>query len=185
MEKLKLKNGEIRYRESYRLGNKKINSPSFKRITDAKIWKARIETEKFAKLAQGENYFEVQNVFFADYANKWLETYVRAHCVLRTYQGYESYLRAHLLPRFGKMYLRDIKEDHGLELLNDLKKTHTTKGILNIWQVMKAILLRARREKIILFDPWENIQRPKQDIRQDSFWIRDEISQFLRANTGS
>lgn len=183
MEKLKLKNGEIRYRESYRIGSKKINGPCFKKITDARTWKARIETEKFSKLAQGEHYQEIQNVLFSDYANKWLETYVRAHCVHRTYQGYDSYLRAHLLPRYGKMFLRDITEDHGLELMNDLKKTHTTKGILNIWQVMKAILLRARREKLILCDPWENIQRPKQDIRQDAFWIRDEITQFLRTNT--
>ena len=176
MEKVKLQDGTFRYRESYRLDNKKINGPSFKRITDAKTWKARIETEKFAKLAQGKNYFEVQNVLFADYANKWLVNYVLAHCVFRTYQGYDSYLRAHLLPRYGKMYLRDINEDHGLELMNSLKKTHTTKGILNIWQVMKTILLRARREKLILCDPWENIQRPKQDIRQDAFWIRDKIT---------
>jgi len=53
------------------------------------------------------------------------------------------------------------------------------KGILGIWQVMKAILLRARKEKLIPFDPFENIQRPKQDLRQNSFWIRDEITQFL------
>ena len=48
---------------------------------------------------------------------------------------------------------------------------------------MKAILLRARKEKLIPCDPFENIQRPRQDLRQDSFWIRDEINQFLRPNT--
>jgi integrase len=48
---------------------------------------------------------------------------------------------------------------------------------------MKAILLRARKEKLIPCDPFENIQRPKLDLRQDSFWIKDEITQFLRPNT--
>jgi len=183
MEKIKRKDGSIRYREAYYVGNKKINSPYFTKISDAKTWKARVETERLARLARGEHYFEVQNVLFSDYSKKWLETYVRANCVFRTYQGYEGILRAHLLPRFGKMFLREITEEHGLALLNDLKLTHKPKGILGIWQVMKAILLRARKEKLIPFDPFENIQRPKQDLRQDAFWIRGEITQFLRANT--
>jgi len=183
MEKFKIKSGEFRYRESVYIGNKKINSPSFKRVTDAKAWKARMETEKFARLAHGENFVEQQNVLFADFANKWLSNYVKVNCVYRTYQGYESYLRAHLLPRFGSMNLRDIKEEHGLQLLSELKKTHTPKGVLNIWQVMKAVLLKARKERLINNDPWENIQRPKLDLRQDTFWVRDEINQFLRANT--
>lgn len=183
MEKIKLKSGELRYRESIYIGNKKINGPSFKRITDAKIWKSRLETEKYAKLAQGENYFAVQNVLFGDYATKWLETYVKAQCVLRTYQGYDSCLRAHLLPRFKSLNLRDIKEEHGLQLMNDLKLTHAPRGILGIWTVMKTILLKARKEKLIPFDPFENIVRPKLDLREDSFWVRDEITQFLRPNT--
>lgn len=183
MEKFKIKNGEYRYRESIYIGYKKINSPSFKRITDAKAWKARMETEKFSKLAHGENYFEQQNILFSDFAKRWLETTVKVKVVHRTYQGYESYLRVHLLPRFGKMFLRDIKEEHGNQLLSELKKTHTAKGIHNIWQVMKAVLLKARRDKLISCDPWENLQRPKLDLKEDTYWIRDEINQFLRANT--
>ena len=150
MEKIKLKDGSVRYRESYYIGNKKISGPCFKKVTDAKTWKSRVETERLSKLSQGEHYFEIQNVLFEDYANKWLDTYVKANCVERTFQGYESNLRAHLLPRFGKMFLRDITEEHGLVLMTDLKKTHKPKGILNIWQVMKAILLRARKEKLII-----------------------------------
>lgn len=182
MEKIKRKDGSIRYREAYYLGNKKINGPYFTKITDAKMWKSRVETERLSKLARGEHYFEIKNVLFSDYAEKWLETYVKANCVFRTYQGYAGNLRAHLLPRFGKMHLRDITEEHGLIFMAELKESHKAKGILNIWQVMKAILLRARREKLISCDPFENIQRPRPDLRQDSFWIRDEINQFLRPN---
>jgi integrase len=183
MEKIKLKDGSVRYRESYYYGNKKINGPCFKKVTDAKTWKSRVETERLSKLSQGEHYFEIQNVLFGDYANKWLDTYVKANCVFRTHQGYEGVLKAHLLPRFEKISLRDITEEQGLLLMNDLRRTHNPKGVLNIWQVMKAILLRARKEKLIPCDPFENIQRPKLDLRQDSFWIKDEITQFLRPNT--
>lgn len=183
MEKIKRKDGSIRYREAYYIGNKKINGPYFTKITDAKMWKGRVETERLARLAKGEHYFEVQNVLFSDYAEKWLENYVKVNCVQKTYQSYSSIIRAHLLPRFGKLFLRDINEDHGLRLMADLKKTHNPKGMLNIWQVVKSILIKARKEKLIPCDPFENIQRPRQDLRQDSFWIRDEITQFLRGNT--
>ena len=74
MEKIKLKDGSVRYRECYYLGIKKINGPCFKKITDAKTWKSRVETERLSKLSQGEHYFEIQNVLFGDYANKWLDT---------------------------------------------------------------------------------------------------------------
>lgn len=103
-------------------------------------------------------------------------THVKANCVQRTYQGYQSNIRAHLLPRFGKLYLRDITEEHGLMLMSDLKLTHKPKGILNVWNTVKGILIKARKEKLIPCDPFENIQRPKDDLKQEAFWIRDEIT---------
>lgn len=182
MEKIKRKDGTFRYREAYYIGNKKINGPYFKKISDAKTWKNRVETEKLSRLAKGEHYVKEEEVLFADYAEKWLNTHVKANCVFRTYQGYQSNLRSHLLPRFGHLNLRDITEEDGLALMNDLKKTHKPKGILNIWNTVKGILLKARKEKLIFCDPFENIQRPRDDLKQEAFWIRDEINQFLKFN---
>lgn len=68
MEKIKRKDGSIRFREAYYIGNKKINSPYFTKISDAKIWKSRVETERLSLLAKGEHYFKVENVLFSDYA---------------------------------------------------------------------------------------------------------------------
>jgi hypothetical protein len=68
MEKIKRKDGSIRYREAYYIGNKKINGLYFTKISDAKMWKSRVETERLSRLARGEHYFEVQNVLFRDYA---------------------------------------------------------------------------------------------------------------------
>ena len=182
MEKLKLKNGEYRYRESYRIGSKKINGPSFKKITDAKTWKARIETEKFSKLAQGEHYHKTIEVNFQEYAEKWLHNHVAINCVHKTFLYYGSILKTHLYPRFGKMNISQITEEHGMELMGALKKTHSAKGIKNIWIVLKGVINKARRDKIILVDPFEYIQKPRPDLVQDNFWVKLEINQFLRAN---
>jgi len=182
MEKLKLKNGEIRYREAYYVGNKKINSPSFKKITDAKIWKSRVETERLSKLALGEHYHKNIEVNFEEFANKWLHNHVEVNCVHKTFLYYGSILRTHIYPRFAKMNLSEITEDHGMALMSDLKKTHSAKGIKNIWIVLKGVINKARKDKLIRFDPFEDIKKPRPDLVQDQFWIKVEINQFLRAN---
>ena len=153
MEKRKLSDGTVRYRETYYVRGKKKLGPWFKKVSDAKTWKSRIETEKFKRLAQGEHYVEVQHVLFKDYAAHWMNTYVKTSCVHRTYEGYDSALRAHLLPIFGEVFLRDITEDDGMMLIQKLKATHKARGIQNIWQVLRAIMIKAYKEKLIPFNP--------------------------------
>lgn len=182
MEKVKLKNGELRYRECYYLNGKKVTSPSFKKITDAKIWKSRVETERLSKLALGEHYHKNIEVNFEEFANKWLHNHVEVNCVHKTFLYYGSILRTHLYPRFAKMNLSEITEDHGMALMSDLKKTHSAKGIKNIWIVLKGVINKARKDKLIRFDPFEDIKKPRPDLVQDQFWIKVEINQFLRAN---
>jgi integrase len=182
MEKIKLKNGELRYRECCYVGNRKVNSPLFKKITDAKTWKARIETEKLSKKALGEHYHKVIEANFQEYAEKWLHGHVQVNCAHKTFLYYGSILKTHLYPRFGKMSISQITEDDGMKLMGDLKKTHSAKGIKNIWIVLKGVINKAKKEKLILVDPFENIKKPKPDLVQDSFWIKTEINQFLLAN---
>lgn len=182
MEKLKLKNGEVRYREAYYIGNKKITSPSFKKISDAKIWKSRVETERLSKLALGEHYYKHVAVNFKEFAEKWLHNHVQVNCAPKTFQYYGSILKTHLYPRFGEMNLSEITEEHGMGLMNAIKKTHSAAGIKNIWIVLKGIIHKARKDKLIPFDPFEDIKKPKPDLVQDQFWVKLEINQFLRAN---
>lgn len=181
METIKRKSG-IKYRESYYEGNKKINSPYFDRKTDAKIWKSRVETEKLSRLAKGEHYRQNLDINFYDFAEKWLHNHVEVNCVPKTFQYYGSILRTHLYPRFAKMNLAEINEEHGMALMSDLKKTHSAKGIKNIWIVLKGVINKARKDKIIPFDPFEDIKKPKPDLVQDQFWTKLEINQFLLAN---
>ena len=181
METIKRKGG-FRYRESYYEGNKKITSPYFTRKTDAKIWKSRVETEKLSRFAKGEHYRQNIDINFYDFAEKWLHSHVEVNCVPKTFQYYGSILRTHLYPRFAKMNLAEITEDHGMALMSDLKKTHSAKGIKNIWIVLKGVINKARKDKIIPYDPFEDIKKPKPDLVQDQFWTKLEINQFLLAN---
>jgi integrase len=182
METIKRKGNTFRYRESYYLGNKKINSPYFTRKSDAKIWKNRVETEKLSKLALGEHYHSTLEINFKEYANKWLHSHVEVNCTKKTFYSYDSILRIHLFPVFGHLNLSQLNEEPAMQLMVSLKKTHKASVIKNIWIVLRSILNKARREKLISFDPLENIKRPKPDLLQDNFWLKPEINQFLRAN---
>lgn len=182
MEKVKRKDGTYRYRESYYHGNKKINGPYFTKTSDAKIWKNRIETEKYSKLALGEHYFKTIKVNFYDFAEKWLHNHVEINCTRKTFLYYEGILKTHLYPRFSKLDISDITEEHGMSLMGALKKTHSAKGIRNIWIVFRSVINKARKDKLIVIDPLENIKKPKPDLVQDNFWLKPEINQFLMAN---
>lgn len=181
MEKKKVNDGTVRYRESHYVRGKKVQSPWFKKSSDAKTWKGRIQTEKLSRLAQGEHYVEVQHILFKDYASHWMKTYVKTSCVLRTYEGYESALRAHLLPIFGEMFLRDITEDDGMLLIQKLQKTHKARGIKNIWQVLRALMIKAYKERLIPFNPLMNIKLPRPDLQLHKYWVQNEITKYLTA----
>lgn len=58
-------------------------------------------------------------------------------------------LRTHLYPRFAKLNLSEITEDHGMALMSDHKRTHSAKGIKNIWIVLKGVINKARKDKLI------------------------------------
>lgn len=182
MEKIKRKDGNYRYRESIYINNLKQVSPWFTKITDAKKWKSRLETERLSKLALGNYYQASIDITFKDYAEQWLQTHVKANCVLKTQQSYESILRAHLFPRFGNLNLKAIDENISLKFMSDLKSRHNPKGTSNIWCVFRGILLSAKKNKLIFFNPLDNIKLPKSDLREDNFWIKDEITQFLKTN---
>jgi integrase len=181
MEKKKINDGTVRYRESYYVGSKRKAGPWFRKISDAKTWKNRIETTRLTRLAQGEHYVEVQHILFKDYANHWMNTYVKTSCVHRTFEGYESVLRAHLIPRFGETLLRDITEEDGLMLIQKLKETHKARGIQNIWQVLRAILIKAYKERLIPVNPLMNVKLPRPDLKLHKFWVQNEITKYLTA----
>lgn len=172
-----------RYRESYYLGNRKINGPYFRRKTDAKTWKTRVEADKAHRLANGMAIETVGlKTNFRDYAENWLNNHVELNCSRKTFLSYRSILSTHLLPRFGTLDLQELTETHGQNLMRELKQEHNAGGIRNIWGVVKTIIAKARKDRILAFDPFENISRPQSDLRPDSFWEMEEIALFLRSS---
>ena len=180
METIKRKDGN-RYRESYYLGRKKVNGPYFRRKTDANTWKTQVIAKREQHKALGIEMVAPSRVTFAEYADKWLRTYVGTRAS-KTLLNYRSNLITHLIPRFGRLYLSELTAEHGLSLIHDLKATHSPKGIANIWIVLKALVNQARRDKLLRDNPFDGVKVPKAQLREDGYWVKAEISQFLKAN---
>jgi len=67
-------------------------------------------TDRLKSLKDG-TYRELQEITFADFADKWLKEYVLGAVKRTTYQAYECHVRVHFKPAFGALALRAIRED--------------------------------------------------------------------------
>lgn len=181
MEIIKRSKGNVGYRESFYLNGKKIHGPVFDRKTDAKAWKARLETERDLKKSRGENFYVATDKTFKEYAELWLLE-VKQNSSPKTYASYSSICTFHLLPVFGKLKLSEINEDHGKKFLQKIRETNNPKGVSNVWSVLRNILRKAKKDKLIPFLPFEDLVLPKSELSVDKFWVKSEIDQFLKAN---
>jgi integrase len=86
----------------FRVGGKQIWR-SFKTREEADLYLANAQVKR----ASGEFRVPVK-IRFADFAQEWLETYARVNVRPKTFEGYESSLRVHLVPELGELYLTEI-----------------------------------------------------------------------------
>src|SRR4051812_29908320 len=76
---------------------------SFKTREEAELYLANAQVKR----ASGE--FRIPTkIRFAEFVQEWLETYARINVRPKTFEGYESSLRVHLVPEFGDLYLTEI-----------------------------------------------------------------------------
>jgi integrase len=76
---------------------------SFKTREEAELYLANAQVKK----ARGE--FRVPTkILFRDFAVEWLRDYAQGNVRPKTFEGYESVLRVHLVPEFGELFLSDI-----------------------------------------------------------------------------
>jgi integrase len=76
---------------------------SFKTREEAELYLANAQVKR----ATGEFRAPVK-IRFAQFAHEWLETYARVNVSPKTFDGYESSLRIHVIPEFGELNLTEI-----------------------------------------------------------------------------
>lgn len=182
MEKIKLKSGEIRFREMLWISGKPIKSPLFARKTDCNQWLADQKSKKLETILYGEYENLRKNISFKEYSIFWFKSKEANGLAKSTLSGYLSIINTHLLPILGEKNLKDIKRHEIEKLQLDLAKRHNPKGTNIIMTVLKSILKGALEDEYIIKNPAQFIKKTSEDNHSDVYWTKAEIDQFLRAN---
>lgn len=187
MQVIKNKKGTF-FREKVYIDGKAIHSPRFARKTDAVNWKARMRTDKASYLSTGilpKALTQENAITLSDYALMWLETRVRLQLAPRTYDHYMHSLKRHILPKFGKLNLHEIRLHHSDKLIQELSLAgHNARGINLIIGIFKRVLIEAVKENRIEKNPFQYLKELKEPPRPDIYLSSEEINKVLKISKG-
>jgi integrase len=157
--------GRNRYRARYRGADGRERSRVFPRKSDAARFLSAVETDK----ARGEWIDpKLSRTSFSTWASRWSGTVV--HLKPKTKAGYESLLRAHILPRFGRTPLGRIQPVHVREWVAALAERGLSPSrIRQAYQLLSAILKSAVESGFIARTPCIGVSLPRTIRREMHF----------------
>jgi integrase len=170
----------VKYREKLYVNGKEIKSPFFDKKTDAKNWKNEMRSQKL----EPELFFKLEKskLGFGELAKEWLER-VKYKNAPRTYESYSSVTEKHLMPYLSNILVKDLKSSHGYDLIKRLvNEDHNPTGVNIILGILKRVMNDALERELIDKNPILKVRPLKVHPRNEVYWTKHEISQFLRAN---
>lgn len=100
------------------------------------------------------------NTTVETWAIEWLETYKKGSCGLSQYKIYEGNIKKYIVPAIGSLRLKSVKPINLQKILNEqtgMSYSHVTKIKFLLYQMFD----RARKNKLILDNPAEDLELPK------------------------
>jgi integrase len=125
-------------------------------------------------------YTEPSNQLYKDYLPDWFDA-KRKLIERLTAEGYESYMRLHIVPNLGSLPLSRITPTDVQRFINSLSdKGLAAATIKRIYNVVNNSLQAAVKLKAISENPAKSIiGKPKVQKKEICFWNEDEVKCFL------
>ncbi|MBP1950040.1 site-specific integrase [Virgibacillus litoralis] len=128
---------------------------------------------------------DFNNLTYHDIFNQWFSDHART-IKNSTKKTITSKFKIHILPRFGKLKMKDITKAYCQKMINEIADNIASVNDIKIQanQVFKYAL----KMDIIMRNPMEHVSIPKQqkeilsegdDSQQRNYWSKGEIKQFL------
>lgn len=158
---------DVRYRDESRRQRKK----SFERKVDAQRFAASVETD----LIRGDWINPDRGrELFSDWADKWLATI--ADRKPKTRETYESIVRRHLVPRFGKAPISAIDYRTVLTFVAELRQSGVAaKTVRKIRDVLRSIFKLAVRSGALKSNPVVDVPVARTHRTEMVFLEADQI----------
>ncbi|UOQ44583.1 site-specific integrase [Halobacillus salinarum] len=152
----------------------------FKTKKEAQLAASKLEQE----IASGL-FLQNDNLTYKEVFNQWYENHSKTIKV-STKKRIESMFKKHILPRFGKLKIKDITRSYCQEMINDIASSISSVNDIKIQ--VNQVFKYAMKMDIILKNPLEYVTIPKQknELIHDSsekdernYWKKEEIKKFL------
>jgi integrase len=175
MASIRKRNGS--YQVRFRDPNNRLRSRTFRRKVDASRFAQSIEADK----ARGDWLDpRLAKNTFGQYVEEWRPTI--ANLKPTTRGGYESLLRAHLLPAFGNTQLGRIKRKDIQAFVASLENRKLSPArIRQAYRLLSMILKSAVESDYIAKSPCVGVRLPKWTKRKTSHLTADEVERLARA----
>lgn len=124
-----------------------------------------------------------------EWLDRWLETYARPTVKLSTYCGYEIFIRCHIKPQIGSLYMNTLQIDDLQGFFNERSKNGNLKGrgglspktLSNIRNMMHLALSQAVRAHLLPENPVEGVRLPKVPKIETRVLSREEQERLILA----
>jgi len=146
----------------------------------------RREIEKRLALGTFSLNEEAETPNFAEYAERWMSSHVRAHLKPSTIESYDVILKVHLLPHFGRWPIETITRSEVKARLAELVRAGklARSTVKNIFAILRALFSQAIEDGVAATNPALRLgrfNRPLAEDRKAEFLTRDETERFLEA----
>jgi integrase len=146
----------VRWYEAGRSAGRR--SRTFERRKDARVFDAELTRRR----ALGEfAYLEAANKRVEDLAEEWWEIYAKPNLAYNTLAGYAPALDKHVLPRLGRLKLREVTPEVLARFRADLEKAGVGRSNVRIsLVVVQAMFSRAQEWGWVSSNPAKAVRKP-------------------------
>jgi len=149
--------------------------------TRAEVATKKIEAQK--SLIDGQD-INVENVMFESYALQWLKR-KKIEVKQRTWEGYESRVRVHLLPAFAGRKIRSLKPDHLRDLYSDvMSRGISARTVRHIHTILQSILKTAEQDGLLPRNVALLVKPPRVVRREIKTLTPDEARRLINGAIG-
>lgn len=164
----------------------------FRRKADAKAFmdalSATSTVEEPLSLIPGQRQ-SAEVITLGEWMDRWLEVYAKPTVKLSTYCSYELYIRVHIKPQIGTLYLNTLRVDDLQSFFNERGKHGNLKAegglspktLTNMRNLMHLALDQAVKNKLMRDNPVKGVRLPKNVQHEMRVLNREEQERLIMA----
>lgn len=179
----------LKWEEDGKLKSKEISTGIEIKGNNKRIAKKRIEEirEDFEKKVTRNGFTEYKDMLFETYIEKWVseqENFLKP----TTLSGYNGIVKNHIIPFFSKrqVLLVNITPQHIQEYYNSKAKSGLSPGsVQRHHSLIRKALQNAVLKDVILYNPADRTQRPKQTKYNPSIYGKEQLKTLLQSVKGT